>query len=156
MVFCRSGPVITVYHGDPWSRLPAGAEDWHACQDHSNSCHIPEGRKEIQKAKEVEKEGRRREGRREEEGRRKRRGGSVGGREEERESSGRKEGSKECGGKDWFAKVGLLMVFVTCTGVRVDQGWQLTILSSPFSSGVDFESGDYRTGLNWSRGQPCL
>ena len=85
VVFCRSGPVITVYHGDSWSRLPAGAEDWHACQDHSNSCHIPEGRKEIQRAKEV---GERREGRR-----KKGRGGEKEkeGRECRREGGGKRE-----------------------------------------------------------------
>ena len=89
VVFCRSGPVITVYHGDPWSRLPAGAEDWHACQDHSNSCHIPEGRKEIQRAKEV---GERREERREKEKGEKGEGRRRKERREKGEGKRRREG----------------------------------------------------------------
>ena len=96
MVFCRSCLVITVHHGDPWSWLSAGAEDWHACQDHCDRCHISEGRKGIQRGR----KGGRGEGGKE--------GGREGGREVEWEGEGQ------------FTKVDLLMVLVVFTGVEVD------------------------------------
>ena len=108
-----------MHHGDPWSWLSAGAEDWHACQDHCNSCHIPEGRKGIQRGEkggEGGREGGREVGRGGEEGRREM-WGEGGGGKREWEKEGREV---EWGGDGQFAKVDLLMVFVTLTGVRVD------------------------------------